>query len=102
MVSSTVMLNKAGIGDLDYVNITALTRGCKFWRSGTISTLCHHFLIHLRQGQEWLKITRQKISMLEERQVNGGTTIRDSRHHADAAPRSPSKRRCSRSSRPGS
>ena len=39
--------------------------------------------------------------MLEDRQVNAGTAIRDGRHHADAASRSPSKRRCSRSSHPG-
>src|SRR2546426_4472288 len=57
-------LDEARIGDLDYANITDVTRGCKFWRTGTISALGHYLIIHLWQSQQWLKISRQKGRLL--------------------------------------
>jgi len=68
------MFDEAGIGYLDDANITARTRRCRLLRSRTTSTLHHHCFIHLRQGQQWLKIPSQEVRVLEDRQVNKGTT----------------------------
>ena len=50
-------------------------------RQGTLSAVRHHCLRHLRERQEWLTRARQKVRVLEDRQVHDVALL--SRTHGD-------------------
>ena len=71
--------------DLDHAGLACR---CQFLGSRLPRALCDHFLIDLRDDQDWVCIAREESDLADESQMHERSAIGNGADHDEALPRS--------------